>query len=389
VAHTRGRARRRGRSTQRHIFLIPGFFGFANVGDFTYWGHVYRKLEELLDERGMPARIHSVKSLPTASLRRRTRVLLATIAAARPAPDAAIHLIGHSTGGLDARLLLTPGVDLDTRIDVDAYAARVRSAVSIASPHRGAPIATFFTGLLGRQLLRTLSLLTMATLRSGRLPLAVWAEMAGMFNLGTALGRFTGTLANQIYRQLLADFDATRRAQVEELLAEVERDQALLTQLTVESMDLFNAATGDRPGVRYGAVVTRARQPSAATALEIGIDPVDQAQHGLYYGLSGLAVGAGTGRPGRAQQRALRRAFGELPEESDSDGIVPTLSQPWGELIAGATADHLDIIGHFRDDSGGEQHYDWLYTRSNFSAAAFAAVWGQVADFLAAAEAAG
>ena len=51
----------------RHIFLIPGFFGFANLGDFAYWGHVYRKLEALLDERGMPARIHCVKSLPTAS----------------------------------------------------------------------------------------------------------------------------------------------------------------------------------------------------------------------------------------------------------------------------------------------------------------------------------
>ena len=54
---------------KRHVFLIPGFFGFANLGDFAYWGPVLHKLRDLFDEAGLEAEIHCVKSLPTASLR--------------------------------------------------------------------------------------------------------------------------------------------------------------------------------------------------------------------------------------------------------------------------------------------------------------------------------
>jgi hypothetical protein len=373
---------------QRHVFLIPGFFGFANLGDFTYWGPVHDKLLELLDDAGLPAHIHSVKSLPTASLRQRTRKLAEAIAATRPDPDAIIHLVGHSTGGLDARLLLTPAVDLQTKIDVEDLAGKVRSSISVATPHRGAPIASFFTGLLGGKLLRVLSIMTMAGLRGGQLPLSVWAEVAGLFAFPSTLGRTRGSLAGQLYKQLLADFNPDRRAQVNELLAEVGRDQSLLTQLTVESLDLFNAAAGDREGVRYGSVVTRARPPSLATSLEIGLDAVDQAQQAFYYSLSRLAAGHQFPAPGSEYKKALRHRFGEIPDSSANDGIVPTLSQPWGHCISVSQADHLDIIGHYRDDDDNEPHYDWLTTRSDFRTPDFDDVWRRVVAFMADAEAA-
>jgi len=289
----------------RHVFLIPGFFGFANLGDFTYWGHVHRELTELLEAADMPATIHSVKSLPTASLRKRTRALVETIAAAVANEDAIVHLVGHSTGGLDARLLLTPAVDLDTELDVEAYARRVRSAVSVATPHHGAPIASFFSSLLGRQLLRLLSILTMTTLRVGEVPLTIWAEVAGLFALPHPLAGAAGTLATQLYRQLLARFDDDTGRQVRDLLAEVEHDQSLLTQLTNESMDLFNAAAGNREGVLYGSVVTRARAPEVANLLEIGAKPADQAQHAIYFALSHLATGYDYPEPDAQARRAL------------------------------------------------------------------------------------
>ena len=373
---------------KRHVFLIPGFFGFANLGDFTYWGPVHDKLLELLADAGIPAHIHSVKSLPTASLRERTRCLAEAIADTRPGPDAIIHLIGHSTGGLDARLLLTPAVDLQTKIDVERLAGMVRSSISIATPHRGAPIASFFTGLLGGKLLRVLSVMTMAGLRGGRLPLSVWAKMAGLFAIPSSLGRTRGSLASQLYQQLLADFNSDRREQVNELLAEVGRDQSLLTQLTVESLDLFNAAAGDREGVAYGSVVTRARPPSLATSLEIGLDAVDQAQQAFYYSLSRLAAGHEFPVPGSDYKKALQRRFGEMPDSSANDGIVPTLSQPWGHCISVSQADHLDIIGHYRDDEDSEHHYDWLTTRSDFRTADFDEVWRRVVAFMIDAEAA-
>lgn len=71
-----------------------------------------------------------MKSLPTASLRALAPRLLETIARVRLRPDAVIYLISRSTGGLDARLLLTPDVDLDTRIDAESWAARVLNAGS-------------------------------------------------------------------------------------------------------------------------------------------------------------------------------------------------------------------------------------------------------------------
>ncbi len=372
---------------KRHIFLIPGFFGFANLGDFAYWGPVRHKLQQLFDDAGMHADIHCIKSLPTASLRSRTRFLLETMAQVKPRSTSAIHLIGHSTGGLDARLLLTPTVDLQTKLNVEAIASRVYSSVSVATPHQGAPIASYFTSVLGRNLLRLLSIVTIAALRGGHLPLSVWVEIAGLFALPSSFGDATGTLASQLYHQLLADFSAERRAQVEELLGEVQRDQALLTQLTVESMDLFNAVVHDRDSVAYGSVVTRARPPGLDTSLEIGFDLIDQAQQAFYYSLSRLATGYSFPPPNAQYRKALRQQFGEVPDADANDGIVPTLSQPWGQCIAVAQADHLDIIGHHAGaEDDPEQRFDWLATRSHFRAPNFDDIWGKVVTFIAQSE---
>lgn len=369
---------------KRHIFLIPGFFGFANLGDFAYWGPVRQKLQALLDDAGLEARIHSVQSLPTASLRARTRWLLEVIAEVRPRADTAIHLIGHSTGGLDARLLLTPGVDLQTRIDVDAIARQVRSSVSIATPHLGAPIASFFASLMGHDLLRVLSIVTIAAVRGMQLPLSVWVEIAGLFALPSVFSDTKGSLASQLYEQLLADFTPARRRQVEALLGEVQRDQSLLTQLTVESMDVFNAVAANRDGVAYGSVVTRARPASLETSWEIGFDFVDQAQQAFYYSLSKLAAGHDFPTPNAQFRKQMRKQLGEVPDSDANDGIVPTRSQPWGHCIAVAQADHLDIIGHHggaEDDP--ERRFDWLATRSHFRAPQFEEVWGKVVAFIA------
>lgn len=372
---------------KRQVFLIPGFFGFANLGDFAYWGPVLHKLQQLFDDAGMPADIHCVKSLPTASLRARTRFLLETIARVRPRANTPIHLIGHSTGGLDARLLLTPNVDLQSNIKVDAIAGKVRSSISVATPHRGAPIASFFASVLGHHLLRLLSIVTIAALRGAQLPLSAWVEIAGLFALPSVFGDATGSLASQLYQQLLADFNAERRTQVEELLGEVQKDQSLLTQLTVESMDVFNATVSDRDGVAYGSVVTCARPPGLDTSLEIGLDLVDQAQQAFYYSLSRLASGYAFPLPSAQYRKPLCQRLGKVPDSNANDGIVPTLSQPWGRCIAVAQADHLDIIGHHggaEDDP--QQRYDWLATRSNFRTPQFEEVWGKVVAFIARSE---
>ena len=167
----------------------------------------------------------------------------------------------------------------------------------------------------------------------------------------------------------------------------MQNDQSLLTQLTVESMDIFNSLAIDRAHVAYGAVITQARPPSLNTSLEIGFDFVEQAQQALYYSLSQLARGYRFPSPNAQYQSQLIKSLGALPDSDANDGIVPTNSQPWGDCIAVARADHLDIIGHHGgSETDVAQHFDWLSTHSEFRSEQFIHVWQRVAQFIARSE---
>src|SRR5207249_10481529 len=81
----------------------------------------------------------------------------------------------------------------------------------------------------------------------GRLPISVVAKLGALFaRLDDHVG-LNSALLDQLFGQLLADFSPARRGAVETFFAEVSKDQALLPQLTPEGMDVFDAATRDRP----------------------------------------------------------------------------------------------------------------------------------------------
>jgi hypothetical protein len=369
-----------------HVYLIPGFFGFANLGQITYFGHVRRVLAERLTEHGINARVHVVRTHPTASLPRRAARLVETIAATASGRDAPIHLIGHSTGGLDARLAVSPGVVLPTHVGVERIAARVNSVVAVATPHRGAPIASFFATLRGQRLLQLLSLGTMHVLHFGRVPLMPLLRLAGaLMRVDDVVA--TTSLVDELFARLLKEFSVGRRRAVQALLREVVLDQSLLLQLTPEAMEVFAATVGDRPGVRGGCVVTQAAEPSLRSRLATGLDAGGQASYAIYGALHRLA--ATTPRRSRAvlpvaSVRALRRAYGREPNAAANDGIVPTRSQAsWGRIVHAARADHLDVLGHFRTAEPGSPHIDWLATGSGFDRARFEALWRDVARFVA------
>lgn len=369
-----------------HVYLIPGFLGFANLGQITYFGHVRRLLATRLTAAGLDARIHVVHTPPTASLPRRAVRVAETIAATAGDDLGPLHLIGHSSGGLDARLLIAPEVALPTSLDVERLAARVRSVVTIATPHHGTPLASFFTTLRGQQLLQVLSLLTIYMLHFGHLPLAGLLWMGSHFvRLGDLVAN--SELLDELFGRLLEDFTAARRRSVRAMLRDVVQDQALMLQITPEAMAVFNAAVRPRPGVRYGAVVTEAARPSLCSTLAVGLDPAAQVTRALYGALHQLA--AATPRhlsPRLAPEvaRALRHAYGATPSAAANDGIVPTRSQAWGPVVHAAVADHLDVLGHFRDASHDPPHVDWLVTGSGFDRARFEALWGDVTRFVAA-----
>jgi len=363
---------------RHHIYLVPGFFGFTNLGELGYFQHVV----EFLRVRSA-ADVHVVRTPPTASLPQRAARVVAQVEGTM-GRDGPVHLIGHSSGGLDARLAVSPGVSLPGKRNVERVARRVASVITVAAPHHGTPLASFLASLLGQQLLRLLSLWTVYVLRFGRVPISVVVKLGAVFaRLDDHVG-LNSRLLDQLFRQLLADFSPARRGAVESLFAGVSKDQALLPQLTPEGMAVFNATTLDRPGVRYGSVVTRARRPGVRSTLAAGLDPSAQASHAVYQALYRLASRLPRGNAlalTAAQAGPLRRAYGALPEPGANDGIVPTRSQPWGNVIHAAQADHLDVIGHFRDGADPPRHADWLATGSGFDAERFEAVWSDVARF--------
>jgi hypothetical protein len=365
-----------------HVVLVPGFFGFANLGDLAYFGHVHAYLGTTYAARGWEPVLHVVRTPPTASLPKRAARVVEVIAS-EAADDAPIHLVGHSSGGLDCRLLLAPGVVLPTPHDVEPIAARVTGLVSVSAPHRGTPAAAFFTSRMGGQLLDLLSLGTMHALRLGRSPLKL------LLALGTAYARlddfaFNSRLLDQLFRDLLEDFTPERRETITRFLREMRDDHGLLTQLTPEAMETFNATTRERPGVRVGSVATRATPPRLETWFGAGFDPTAHLLHVIYRALHAVAADPATRLPALAPAAVatLRAAYGSLPDPTDSDGVVPTLSQVHGELLLATIGDHLDVIGHYGDAATDPPHVDWLVTGSGFDQARFETVWTTVVEYL-------
>src|SRR5262245_3422254 len=265
-----------------HVFLIPGFFGFVNFGRLVYFSHVREFLEDALSREGLTVEIHRVRVKPTSSLRIRAAELLTMLRDAAPA-DAPLHLIGHSTGGLDARLVTTPGVLLDDGLDVEPVACRVRSVVSIATPHRGTPLAAFFSSILGQHVLRLLSLATVTVLRRGRLPVGLMAKLtAALARLAVRRPNAPLELLDHLERELRGELGDDDPELIDAFLPDVTGDQALRPQLMPAAMDIFEASTADRPGVRYASVTAQAPAPSLRTRLAIGAHLWSQATYALY-----------------------------------------------------------------------------------------------------------
>ena len=372
-------------SRTHHIYLVPGFFGFGNLGDLVYFAHVREALAAACLRRGLPAQVHAVQTLPTSSVRDRAARLAEVVVRTSGEVGGPVHLVGHSTGGLDARLLVTPGASLPGCADLKRVARRVRTVVTLCTPHHGTPVAGVFSTLFGKQLLKALSLSTIYVLRFGSLPLSALLRLGSMLMRADDRLGLRNTVGDQVFDQLLGQFSRDRREALSAFIDEMSQDRALLAQLSPEGTDLFNASAADHPGVRYGSVVAAVRLQGAGAVLRVGADPYRQATHAVFAALHRVAARM----PAQAlpaltalQQDALYGALDRAPSTRDSDGIVPALSQVWGEVIHACNADHLDVVGHFHDPATMPPHFDWLASGSGFDRRRFAALWEAVARFI-------
>jgi pimeloyl-ACP methyl ester carboxylesterase len=365
------------------IVLVPGFFGFGRLGDLTYFNGVAAALERRFAASGVPVAVTEVTTLPTASIRVRAARVLETLAGVAALGEGPIHVIGHSTGGLDARLAIAPTASLPTDVEGFDY-ARVKTLVSVCCPHFGTPLATWFSGTFGKPILRLLALYWIWVLRRGRLPLSIALRLwYWVVRLRDPFRKRRGTF-DEVYEKLLNNLTDERRAELIAFLQAVSTDQSLLFQLTPAGCDLLNACTAD-PELRYGSVVARSPGATFRRFLRSVRDLYPQIVYPIYSLLHALIArgeNAFVPPPAPPQRERLLAAYGALPEPGDNDGMVPTNSQVWGEVIHAVSGDHLDLVGQFgfEDESGFSG--DWLPSYAGFDRAQFEELWTRVADFL-------
>jgi triacylglycerol lipase len=111
------------------IVFVHGFLGFSEIPLLWWPVRYFRHARACLAERGLTASFPSLP--PTGSIEVRAKALAAflkTLSAPR------VHLIAHSMGGLDSRYVAHA---LDPQ-------QRIRTVISIGTPHRGTPLASWF-----------------------------------------------------------------------------------------------------------------------------------------------------------------------------------------------------------------------------------------------------
>jgi len=385
---------------KQRVYLSPGFFGFTHMGGeggsrLVYFGHVRDFLLARLRERGLDAEVVPVASHPTASLQTRAQDVLRAMAETASGDDADLHLIGHSTGGLDARSIVS------ARMAAEApdFVKRVRSVVSVATPHYGTPLADFFhEDRRGETLLRLLYLFTAFALRRGPRPLLflVFRLFYDVSRAGDSLG--FGQALPDLLARMLGDLPPSEFEALKAFVEQIGTNQALIEELTPGNLNGFNRDTPDVPRVRYGSVVTGAPppspegwfgavldnpQPSLRDLLSLRLlDPDPQLVYGaysyLYLKSAPRSDNLRVPEPTPEQAHLLRYALGDV-YPSLSDGIVPTRSQVWGELLHVAKADHLDVLGHYEEEP---DHVSWLKSGSHFRGPQFDVLWRHVTDFM-------
>jgi len=355
--------------TTTRVYMSPGMFGFARLASYDYFGHLVHALERRFDTAGVEVEIRVCEVHPTASVRRRATKLVRMIhgTAGESGP---IHIIGHSTGGLDARLVASPTVHLDHETDgLRGWVDRVRTITTMNTPHYGTPLATFFATAKGQRLLYAVCAITVTALKLGAPPIAIASTLVA------SLGRTRETmgielaLVDKITEQLAKALDDAGNRQLRHWLQQVRDDQGGVVQLMPEAMDLFIAGVEDRESIHYQCVASYA-PPSTSLRDWLGAltKPWIAVSGALFHFLYRITAAHDDRYPCVAppESCAVLRSI-LMPTEpplSANDGVVPLYSQLWGDPVWIGMGDHLDMVGHF---PGPGEHNDWLASGSRMN----------------------
>jgi hypothetical protein len=337
---------------------------------------------------------HAIDELPTASIRRRA-TRLAEIVAHTSGSDP-VHLLGHSTGGLDARLVASPATRGMPHSAL-AWLPHLATVTTMNTPHFGTPLAGYFATSNGQHVLAALSVLTVAGLTLGAQPLAAASVILGFVRGAHTAFPFKLQVLDRAMGSVVGLIDDARSPEVETFLTAIRDDQGSMLQLSPESMDLVVAGFTDRDGVTYQSTVSMAPSPMPRRWLETVGHPWRAVSLALFFALHRItaiqdrrypcAAMRGTSPwAGDATETFLAGALSSAPGLDANDGVVPLRSQLHGTVLWAGLGDHLDVLGHYfdrrdPDDVAPElRHRDWLASGSDFDDKAFATLMDAVAN---------
>ena len=70
--------------------------------------------------------------------------------------------------------------------------------------------------------------------------------------------------------------------------------------------------------------------------------------------------------------------------DSSNDGVVPSSSQAYGQILGVFASDHLDCVGHYPHTlQNGTEVSGWVRSGADFTEARLELLWGRIADFVA------
>lgn len=347
------------------VVFVPGFFGFGEFGhpDRPLIEYFARVEEALLRAHVHPLRFAVHQPPPAASVAERARSLHVKVTELVAAGATRLHLVGHSTGALDARLVAHPGYKaLPERADL---IKRIASVITISAPFYGTPLAR----MLGHGLWAAAPALWFASILASRGRLRLAGQAATILNLvrGAVLRRHP-TPTDQVIAQL-ADVDDDTAHQIRRFLGDVAADHRLVDDLAPEMMGQLNSAlegTDARPPISFVSVTHRAHLSLRAFFPA----PLQR----LFFDVSSR-LAAGTPPPeARIPEGRWIGGHSMRLLANSNDGIVPVWSQTLDGRAAGIVlGDHLDVIGHY--EAAGAT---FMRSGSRFDDARFRALWEQV-----------
>lgn len=379
------------------LYLVPGFMGFDHLARLAYFEGVEAYLRAVLAARGIGLRVLVTRTVAAGALAKRAAQLAAEVASFHDPACTSVHFLGHSTGGLDIRLLLSPGSAFDPLgnamgvpglpIDRARYRHAIehtKSAMSLATPHHGTPLANVLLGIGFDRGLRNASWFASKPV-SRRL-------LEGSLR---AVGRFSRVLraahVETGFLGWIGDVVLERPPDgVADYIASFGEDLGALRNLTQESASLFAAAVEMRSGVDYVSFCTGTDEPRGPIATD---DPFVHFNTRMFRLLWPKVAEKNPAYPyaPRAEVESLvatyradlaaGRDVGALSlSERSNDGLVPTFSQAFGRIGGVFASDHLDCVGMY--DHG--ETTGFVRSGARFDAGRFALLWSRVADVLSA-----